>query len=228
MKIVKSIIWVLIALGVVSLVFLPPRLVKINKLSCQSQIGACDNFLTHELSPVIGKSIYSSEKEVKKILSSEVLVQNYTVQFNLPATLKVDLILRKPVYALKSSTGSFVLIDAEGFVIAKVGNTNLPFVQIGDNLPNPGDKLDDRLNFALGLSKDMSFLYPGTAATIVNESLEVKLSEGPTVIFPLDGDRELLVGSARFVISKLMTGQENLRIDNIAQIDLRFKNPVLR
>ncbi len=213
---------------VVGLIIFIPRVLKINKISCFSQFGGCDNFLQKEIGVAKGKSLVDAKLSIKKVLSSEILVENYTVQFNLPATLKVYLILRKPEYGLRNSSGNFALVDAKGYVVAKVSSSSLPFIQIGDNLPNPGDKLDDRLNFALAVTRDMNYLYQDVNATVTEEALFVKLPSGPTVIFPLDGDREALIGSARFIISRLMTGQENLRIDNVSQIDLRFKNPVLR
>ena len=53
----------------------------------------------------------------------------------------------------------------------------------------------------------------------------VKIAGGVKVIFPLEGDIDVLLGSLRLILSQLNNDEREIRIGSI---DLRFENPVLR
>jgi hypothetical protein len=53
--------------------------------------------------------------------------------------------------------------------------------------------------------------------------LVVDMGTGFRVIFPLEGDEQVLLGSLRLIYSKIQTSNLN----NYKQVDLRFANPVL-
>lgn len=66
-----------------------------------------------------------------------------------------------------------------------------------------------------------------------NNSLLVELNDYPKIIFPLEGDREVLVGTAIFILSKInKIGISDGKIadiqSRISTIDLRYKNPVIK
>jgi hypothetical protein len=66
---------------------------------------------------------------------------------------------------------------------------------------------------------------------IVNESLQTFLPDGKKVIFPLNRDASVLFGSLKLVIDVLNSDTKEPKIENdllVKEIDLRFKNPVLR
>ena len=66
---------------------------------------------------------------------------------------------------------------------------------------------------------------------IIDSNLVVEVTGGRSVIFPLQGDKEVLMGSLNLILSRLNSEDEKSRIEgaeNVEIIDLRFKNPVLK
>jgi hypothetical protein len=68
-------------------------------------------------------------------------------------------------------------------------------------------------------------MYQVRDFTVQDDSLLVELPGQIRVIFPLDGDSQILLGSLRLIYSKI---QNEGNPEKYSQIDLRFKNPVLR
>jgi hypothetical protein len=88
-----------------------------------------------------------------------------------------------------------------------------------------GTKVDDKLLLAAQLVSDLYNLYAVKTGEIQNDYLQVDQVMGKSVVFPLTGDRDLLIGSIRFILSRLKVESFDPRIN---LIDLRFKNPVLK
>jgi hypothetical protein len=72
--------------------------------------------------------------------------------------------------------------------------------------------------------------YQLTQRLIADDSLIIELDDSIRVIFPLEGDGQLLLGALRLVNSQLNSGAKDSTImkSMVKEIDLRFKNPVLR
>jgi hypothetical protein len=68
-------------------------------------------------------------------------------------------------------------------------------------------------------------MYQVGQSSIQDGSLLVELPGQIRVIFPLEGDSEILLGSLRLIYSKV---REDGNLAGYSQIDLRFTNPVLR
>ena len=66
-------------------------------------------------------------------------------------------------------------------------------------------------------------MYQVGCGVISNDTLVVDMKDGFKVIFPLEGDEQVLLGSLRLIYSKIQTSNLN----NYKQVDLRFANPVL-
>jgi hypothetical protein len=57
------------------------------------------------------------------------------------------------------------------------------------------------------------------------------LKDGNKAIFPLEGDRDVLVGAFRLIYSQLNQDAQTSKIEGVKTpftIDLRYKNPVIR
>lgn len=203
-----------------------PRFIKINSIDCQSQEGDCSQYLAGNISSPKGSSLYRVERELKQILKKEVLVNSSSIQYNFPDKLKIYVIIKKPVFAVRNSDKNiFALVDSEGHVVSLVQNTNLPYVEGDNNAYSIGQKIGEETVFALGLLDYLDYLYQTKRARIENGSLHIELEDGTRVIFPLGGNEKQLVGSLRLVLSQKET---SLSGKTIREIDLRFKNPVLR
>ena len=127
------------------------------------------------------------------------------------------------------SSSVFCPIDKDGVCLRIETTTNLPLVEIEGNPPNVGDKIDSGQLFALEIIYSL-FSYLGVKeGMLVEGRLEAEV-EGYRVIFPLQGDRSVLLGSLELILSRLKSEGKDSKIDYtaVSKIDLRFKNPVLQ
>ena len=229
---VKKILILVVAVGILVFPFyLPPRLVTIKKVTCASQFGPCNSQIISQLDSLSMGKLVKVRNEIKKTLTQNVLVKEYYVQFRFPNELKVDLLEAKPKYALKDKNNNILLIDERGIAITQSAYSSLPTIETDGELPEVGEEVDEKLLFAAEIIYDMFSLYGIDKGAITEDSLELEGANGITIRFPLEGDRQVLVGSLVLIISRLNTPDEITRIEEIAEvkeIDLRYKNPVLR
>lgn len=219
----------LILATAVSVLIFPGKLIKINNIDCVSQYGPCGNELFSKLNAYKNKNLSQTLKGTKSILSSDLLINNFSIQFKLPDILRIDVILRKGKFAInKVGTQDYAIIDKDGTAIEIQNLTNLPVLRVSDNLPKPGEEVNERLLFALNITYDMYAFYQVRSAKINGDSLIIDISREPTVIFPLEGDKDALMGGLALIISRLNKISEDSKIEGISQIDLRFKNPIVR
>ncbi len=74
------------------------RQIKIESISCSSQYGKCDDHLEKELSQISGSNMFSSRKMVEKVLDSKIYIRNYSIYYNIPDKLEVNILVKKPNY----------------------------------------------------------------------------------------------------------------------------------
>jgi hypothetical protein len=101
-----------------------------------------------------------------------------------------------------------------------------------------GERVDDETFFALELLNDMFTYYQIREGKKDSESLLIELKSGQNVIFPLEGDRKVIIASLGIILNKLNSEDNGTRIgsDDVGLedcqrgclIDLRFKNPVIK
>ena len=222
----KLFLVILLLVCLLLLVFLPSRLTKISKIICQSQYGDCPDNVGIRLETLVSKNLVESKKLAASILKDNFLVSDFSTQFNLPSTLKVNLVIRKAVFALhQEGTNNFSLIDKEGYVVAISDSSNLPQITSSEKPKNVGEKTTDKDLAALKIIEGVYSMYQVQKGTIIEDSLTVELPSQIKVIFPLVGyDRDVLLGELRLIYSKIETEESG----KYKEIDLRFKNPVLR
>ncbi len=197
-----------------------PRAVKVKKVECYSQYGLCSNDFLAKVNPALGNSINDAKKVVAEEFKSTKLIDNYSFRFKLPATLRIDIILKKPKYAISNkNTNEIAVLDSKGTVLQKTEKTNLPYVITVDSLPNVGETVDVKKIFSLELVYDIYYLYQVKSGEVVGDSLEVNIAGSGKIIFPLEGGRDILLGSMKLILS---------RAGKFKEIDLRYKNPVIR
>lgn len=209
---------------IIIFIFLTPtviqKLIKINKIECNSQFGPCDQQFQ------VGDYKFA-KTQAEKQLNQDPQINDYLIQYQIPSKLRIDIILKKPRYAISNGTKYF-LIDKEGLVIGESNESNLPtLIKSGINL-NINEKVEEKDKFALDIINGLKYLYSINSGTIINDELKVISNEGLTIRFPLDGDKDVLLGSLRLIFSRLNDTTSGIRIEDTKEIDLRFKNPVLR
>lgn len=203
-----------------------PFFIKV-RVDCRSQYGDCPPEVLSELNSVNGKSLFSARNQIKKILKSDFLVSNFSYQFKLPDLIQVDLIVKKPVFALKSTLSSQIaLVDKDGVILEVADNSTLPTAIVSLALPKVGQKVDSNTFFALALVGGIFQMYQIDTGEVQNDTLLVELPGQIRVILPLeDADSQLLLGSLRLIYSTIQSGENKNLYD---EIDMRYKNPVLR
>lgn len=221
----KIILPVVLILAV--LLFFSPRFLINVKITCKSQYGDCPSEIVEQIKSLNGKKMFYVKNQLGKILESNFLVSAFNVQFKLPNVLKVDLIIKKPAFALKNiSSAEILLIDKEGRILSKSTQTSLPIVFTNDNFSNIGDKVSDKNLFALELILGLSKMYQVTSGTIEGDTLLVDIPGGVRVLFPLEGaEKDLLLGSLRLIYTNIRDVSGKMLY---SQIDLRYHDPVLR
>lgn len=230
----KRYIYSVFFLSLIALIlFLIPRLIVINKISCRSEYGACPSEMEKSLYALQGKNINEVRQELKLLLKNSEIVESYSYQYKLPFEIEVNITISKSYYAVSRQDRSMTaLIDADGKVVSlEKGMTLMPTVISSENIPNVGDTLSPRVFFASILMNRIFEKYQVREGFIENDSFRVELLDGNRAIFPLNGDVDKLMSSISVILTKLNSREEDIRIENVINgnllIDLRFINPVL-
>lgn len=220
MRIVYSLVGV-----VVFLVIVLPFFLKV-EVECQSQFGDCPNEIQVALNRLDGMSLFRARRGCSKYLAKNYLVSDFSMHFKVPNLLDINLLIKKPVFAIfDRSTGKNGLVDTDGRIISVSPDSALPTVAVtGTNL-QIGSNVSARELFALELIQGIWQMYQVSFGELGDNGLVVELPGGITVTLPQEGDKEILLGKVRLVYEKI----ENMdTFGKYSQIDLRFKNPVLR
>ena len=216
---------VLIIIFVFSIPIVIQKLIKIEKIECESQYGKCDEAIANSL------QLTGNYKDTKKIieqrLEKDILVNSYLIQYQIPNKLKIDINLKKPKYAIFNGSKYF-LIDKDGLIIEESSETNLPTLNKENVNLVIGEKIGEKDKFALSIINGLAYLYSINSGNIINDELKVISSEGIIIRFPLEGDKDVLLGSLRLIFSRLNDETKGIRIEDTREIDLRFKNALLR
>ena len=232
MKYIRKLLILLLALSPVAAIYLLPRSVKIEKLRCANQYGKCNEDLLEKLDNIAGNNLYDARKVIITLLANDSTITDFSMQYKLPNILLVNVIDKDPKYAISNiDKKSLALIDSRGEVVGFAESTNLPSVEIDSILPNVGDIISDDTHFALKLVYSVRLSSKLSQAIIEKGDLYVTLENGVKLIFPTNGDAEVLMGSANLILSRLNVIGKDTKIDEkekISVIDLRFDNPVVR
>lgn len=203
------------------------RLIKIDKIECNTQFGRCSDQIISNFQLSIPNQLSFSKYQIQKKLQEDLQVSSYLIQYKIPSTIKIDLNLKKPKYSIKDLSGKYYLVDREGTVLEISDNSEL--LNLTNNSSyQVGQKISDKDKFALYLLEKIKIVNSLYSSEIKNDYLEVGIENGILVKFPLDGDIDVLVGSLRLIFSRLNEGNQGIRMEDISEIDLRFKNPILR
>lgn len=229
MRVKRIVLPLLFFLAVLAIFYFIPTLIKVREVSCRSQFGLCREELSTKIDSYRGRSLKEAKKKIAEQLTSDPLIKDFSLQFRLPDKLEVNIIEGKAKFAIgQSDRKSFSLIDKDGNVIKVQDSTNLPVVYINDKIPNLGENVGKEKLFALETIFSLTSLYQVKEGKIENNSLTTLLPDGVEVVFPLQGDREVLLGGLELILFRLKSEAKDSRIENIRKIDLRFKNPVLQ
>lgn len=210
----------LIILFILSIPAVVKRLIKIDKIECKSQFGLCAN--SYQLGD------YNFVKtQIENDLNNDVQVDSYLIQYKIPSTIKIDLVSKRTKFVIKNLSNQYYYVDKDGLVLDILDTSELSFL-INNSNYSIGQKISERDNFALNLIEKLSIINTIYSSEIVNQFLETKIENGILVKFPLEGDMDVLIGSLRLIFSRLNENENGIRMEDVREIDLRFKNPIIR
>jgi len=202
------------------------KLIKIDKIECSSQYGQCPDHIISNFQFSVPNQLTISNSQIRRKLDQEVQVSSYIIQYKIPSTLKIDLVLKKSKYAIKDSTNTYFLIDKNGLIIESTKETPLPFMQSSRNNFKIGDNISNKEYFALKIIEKVALITTIQSSVLEDNELKITTQENRLIRFPLEGDIDVLVGSLRLIFSRLNEVAQGIKI--VREIDLRFANPVLR
>lgn len=220
MKKVLRVIVLVVLIGLVfGAIYFVIKSVKIQSITCESQYGECTSHLESQISNVKNKNLFDTRNNLITLLKNEKSVLDYSVNFKLPFSFEVNVLERKAIAAIILTDGQFALIDKDGILIDKVKKTSLP--KVSSSIPLEQDKIV----YIANLMAEIYTFYRIDNGKVTADGIEVDNIDGKKILFPLEGDRDKLLGALILIISRLPSVKE---ASTISTIDLRFKNPVLR
>ncbi len=204
---------------------LSPFFIKV-RLECKSQWGECPPEISSRLESLKSKNLFVSKRNASKILKNSFLVSDFSMQFKLPNILLINTIIKKPQLAIFSkATGKYFLLDEKGTILSVSDNSDLPTLLKDGGEAKAGDVVSNDDLFALKLIQGVYLMYQIRTGAIQNDTLVVDLPGSIRVIFPLrDIDTDVLLGSLRLIYTKVTADYPG----KFSQIDMRYRNPVLR
>jgi hypothetical protein len=229
LNIFKILSIVLILLFIVFVPILIQKLIKINKIECSSQYDVCPSDIETKLKTFEEKDYKKVKKEVEKILSESLLISDFSMRYQIPGKLIIELNLKKSKYAIKNAlSNKYYLVDQAGTVLEIADESNLPVIIKDGPTLKIGENISGKDKFFLEIVEKVAWLYSVKTGTVEKEELRITLKEGVLVRFPSEGNVDSLIGGLRLIFSRLNDGSQGIRMEDIKEIDLRFKNPVLR
>ncbi len=206
------------------------RFIKVTNIVCESQYGPCTDNITEKVSKLVGLNLSVTKSKLTQLFSEEPYVDKFSYQFQFPSRLHIQVVEKKPKFALKNqSQGLTAILARDGKVLSLKETSTLPTIDTDETLPNVGDNADSKDLFALEIVYALTHDYKIKSARANENHLVIEVIGGPRVIFPLEGDKDLLLGS--FVL--LVNGSENLIKNSTVGglegkiVDFRFKKPVI-
>lgn len=195
------------------------------KTECLTQYGKCPDDIYKSIESN-NLSLSKTKNKLKSYFKNNHLVSNYSTQLKLPNILVINVILEKPSFVLmqKNSEKEF-LINNTGVILGVTKDSSLPRVIDDVEIHDNDQKVGESDLFGLKLIEGVYQMYQIGTGEVANNTLVVELPNQIRVLFPLNGDRDLLLGSLRLVYTKITSDNST---QNYKEIDLRFKNPVIR
>lgn len=224
-------VWKILAvLLTISIIFVLFTFIKIKKVECKSQFSKCSSVIINDLAHIYDQNIIKTYREVKNTMDDHILINSYYIHFSLNGDLIVYVNERVPKYCLNGANRTYyfgddllVLKISDGQGEKCVNNPNSSY-KVGDHL-GKNDKFAHSLFLRLAnLSHIGSFKYEP-------DYLMVEYYEGIKLLFPLEGNSEILAARVYYVVTqfdKIKRGLSEDGISEISEIDFRYDGPVLR
>ncbi len=230
---VKNFCLIVLVFLLVGLLLYIPRKIVIKNIVCTNQYGECGERVLGIVAGHNGQTLSIAKRQIKSDLSEGLVKKDIVFRYQYPSTLLVSVYETQPEFALSNNEANdFRLVDNEGNVLSVAEQVSLPFAKVNSDLPSVGDRLDQKYLFALRILRDLAKTYDLPSGTLANDGLLIDLPSGIAVLFPLEGDRDVLLGSFVLIMNQLNRVKSSSTMDKVSLVgktlDLRFKDPIIR
>lgn len=203
--------------------------IRIKKIHCRNQYGVCSSQLSGFVKGLESRKLVEVQRSLRASLRADFQIDDYLIQYKFPNEIEIDLIEKKAVYALHFlGQENFSFVDDFGVILSFQKETSLPIVTSSSSPKNIGETISDEELFALRLMRDIFLLYQIRQGEIEDGAFYIKLADEKSVVFPLQGDREVLISSINLILSRWRDLGPDFDPSGVSEIDLRFRNPVIR
>lgn len=197
----------------------------ISSVECTNQYGPCTNEVNKIIDQFVGTRYILTRTEIQDALTKSGRIKEYKFQYNFDGTLKAQVVELKPEVALRLPDNTFYLYDANGNYVGHTNESELPAIKLTSDIPQA-----DKLNFAIDLFEALFRYYSVKSAQMDGFGLTAVVNNN-TIIFPLEGDVDTLLGSLEVVLLRLNKPPEDSTIiagsGTNYTVDLRYNNPVI-
>ena len=224
-------IWKFLKIFLLTLIiFVLFNLIKIKKVECKSQFSKCSPVIINDLAYIHDQNIVKTYREVKNTIDDHILINSYYIHFDLNRSLIVYVNERAPKYCLNGENKTYYFDD--NLIVLKISeesgekcvNDPISSYEVGDHL----GKNDE---FAHSLFLRLANLSHIGNIKYETDYLTVEYYEGIKLLFPLEGNSEILAARVYYVVTqfdKIKRGLLEDDISEISEIDFRYDGPVLR
>jgi hypothetical protein len=220
----------LILVFVVLVVVFCFKVSKISSIECVSQFTKCNGNTLASIEKVEKSSIVATKINLKKALSDDPLVKKYSLQLKLNGKYIVLIEERIPKYCLKSNNENY-FFDSDSVLIKINGGENIKCIEESGISYKLRDRLNNKDSFLQNVFYNMRNISDLGRAYVENENLIVEYKGKTKLIFPTEGDAEVLAGKAYYTVSQFDKIEKYI-IDignlSVSEIDFRYKDPVVR
>lgn len=210
------------------LVIFIPRVIKIKTIICVSQFGPCNETITGKFREIENQDFLKTKKDISNFLNKEIKISRFSTKYEFPNKLKVYIIEEKAFIALGiQGQEKYALINKDGTITSLEAKTLLPIVNLsnGSNLEfKVGEKVPQNILFAATIGYEVFRQYQTRLVILNSDSIEASINS-IKVLFPVEGDIDGLLGAMNLILSRLNNGDIGFKM---RQVDLRYKNPVVR
>jgi len=230
LRIVKTISVFLILAFLFFLPYLIQKNIKVKKLVCVSQFGECPEGIVDDIKYSNTNDLITIRKKLEKDLSSNFLVKDFLIQYQIPSTIQLQITLKKPKYAVYNLQDNlFYLFDKDGLIL-EISEKSRFFPVTVDKLNqnNYGEKVEDFVLNSAEITYGVRFMYEVAESKLVEQDLYLKMDSDVTFIISTKSSKDEILGAFKLIYSRLIAENKGIKIDNVSEVDLRYENPVLR
>lgn len=208
------------------------QLLTIKKISCQVNNGSCPDYVQAELEKNLHHSLFFSRYDqiIATIIKRQPSLQNGQVSKNINGQVNFSFSQTIPIYALKTDSSPFFLVDQNGLIVAVSEESSLPKLFMSDDSMislNQGVHLAPQLHQQL-----MTFFQVLQQSRVPYSTVKLLNTQEVLIQLPDNKQAVVLLEQAPGEIPKLqflLDHQDQLQTkESFHLIDLRFKYPILK